>query len=298
LGGTPPNVTYTSTNNFEGVDSFQFTASDGSWTSSNSASVTVYVVAGPILMAVCDPFRVGPSVKLDWGLDPAVQQMQQQYDFINDYKIYRASVSGGPYTCIYSNTDVSQMGYMDTNIVAGQTNYYVATFEFQGNGTNYESPRSDEVVATGKNPDDLIAPDATWAVWDVTTSPRVWVGNLQAPFSSYGTNQYPGLYPLPNTYWPTMTTWSNNIVLVIPTNIVDLSQVKYSIAIDNDYWLYLNNLTNYIDMTNHENNATWASFRTLAPGLHQGTNNISVVIRDRGDMDYFSMVVTTNTCGQ
>ena len=303
LSNTPPNVIYTPNPNYEGVDSFQFTVSDGVWTSGNSAIVTNYVVAGTILMSGCNPFGTGPSVELNWVLDATVQQMEQQYHFISDYKIYRSSVSGGPYTCIYTNTDISRMSYSDTNVVAGQTNYYVATFEFKDNGRTYESPRSSEIAATGQNPD-LIAPDAIWDVTDVTTNhPPIHKGDLRAPFSNVYPNQYSNL-PLPNTYWPAASNgvdsiWSNHIVLVIPTNIVDLSQVKYSIAIDNDYWLYLNNSTNYIDMTNHDYYATWAAFKTLAPGvLHQGTNNIGVVIRDRGDVDYFSMVVTTNTCGQ
>jgi hypothetical protein len=78
---------------------------------------------------------------------------------------------------------------------------------------------------------------------------------------------------------------------------VVLSQVKYSIAIDNDYWLYLNNSTNYID-TFTNSLAFWPAFKTLAPGLHYGTNQITVIIRDEGVINYFSMVVTTNTCGQ
>jgi hypothetical protein len=303
LRGTPPNVSYTPNPNYEGLDSFQFNVGDGVWTSGNPATVTIYVVAGPVLMAGCNPFGTGTFVQLDWSLDNAVQQMEQQYNFISDYKIYRASVSGGPYMCIYTNTGISQMSYLDTNVVAGQTNYYVATFEFtdnNGSGKTYESPRSNKIVATGQYPNDLIAPDAIWNVWDISNTNRApnHLGDLRAPFSSQYPSQYPDLNPWPNTYWPEGTTWSNHIVLIIPTNIVDLSQVKYSIAIDNDYWLYLNNSTNYIDMTNHDNFAAWEPFKTLAPGLHQGTNNISVVIRDRGDITYFSMVVTTNTCGQ
>jgi hypothetical protein len=302
----PPKVFYTPNTNYEGVDSFQFTVSDGVWTTTNLATVTTYVVAGPILTAGCNLFAVGPFVQLDWNLDNAVQQMEQQYKFISDYKLYRGPVSGGPYTCIYSNSDLSQMSYMDTNAVVGQTNYYVATFGLQdsGSGNTYESPFSNEFVAAGQNPNDLLAPDAVWAVWDVSTNhPVVSLGDLQTPFSSEYPNQYQDLYPLPNTYWPTQTAggvpsiWSNSIALVIPTNVV-LSQVKYSIAIDNDYWLYLNNLNTYIDTTNHEGYAEWGTFKTLAPGLHYGTNNLTVVIRDRGDKDYFSMVVTTNTCGQ
>ncbi len=298
LSNTPPNVTYTPYANYEGLDSFQFTASDGVWTSAIPATVTIYVVAGPTLMADCDPFKVGPSIKLEWTLDSTVQQMEQQYNFIHDYKVYRSAVSGGNYTCIYTNTDLSQMSYLDTNVMAGQTNYYVVTFESVSSGRTYESPRSNEIVATGQNPNDLIAPDATWDVWDITTNhPHIWMGNLRAPFSNQYPNQYANLYPLPNTNWPSLTTWSNNIVLVVPTNSVVLSQVKYSIAIDNDYWLYLNNSTNYID-TFTNSLAFWPAFKTLAPGLHYGTNQITVIIRDEGVINYFSMVVTTNTCGQ
>ena len=307
LSGAPPNVTYTPYPNFEGVDSFRFTASDGVWTSTNSATVTNFVVAGPILTFGCDPFGTGPFVLLNWRLDNIVQQMEQQYNFISDYNIYRSPVSGGPYTNIYTSTDLSLTSYMDTNVVAGETNYYVATFEFydSASGITYESPFSNELVATGENPSDLIAADAIWDVYDVSTNhPVEHLGDLQAPFSCKYPDQYQDLNPWPNTYWPVETNnvpsiWSNNIALVIPTNVV-LSLVKYSIAIDNDYWLYLNNLnaTNYIDSTNHEYYASWAPFKTLAPGLHYGTNNLTVVIRDRGDIDYFSLVVTTNTCGQ
>ena len=45
--------------------------------------------------------------------------------------------------------------------------------------------------------------------------------------------------------------------------------------------------------------AYWMPFKTLAPGvLHQGTNNLCVIIQDVGDVTYFSMVVTTDTCGR
>jgi hypothetical protein len=133
------------------------------------------------------------------------------------------------------------------------------------------------------------------------------VVRLQEPFSNEYTNQYPGLYPLPNTYWPPGTNgiysvWSNHIALLIPTG-VNLSNVQYSIAIDNDYKLYLNNSNAPIDaLTNHEGFATWSSFKVfnnVAPNLlHWGTNDIGVVITDTAGIDYFSMVVTTNTCGQ
>jgi hypothetical protein len=299
LSGTPPNVSYKPTTNYEGMDSFQFNASDGVWTSGTPATVTLYVVAGPILFAECDPF--GTAVQLDWSLDTNVQQMVQQ-DGLNiiNFIIYRSAVSGGPYTPIYTNA-VSQMNYFDTNTVIGQTNYYVVTFQASESGITNESPRSNEIAATGgHNPNDLIPPNAVWNVVTNLSNPTNAV-RLQAPFSSQYTNQYANLYPLPNSYWPIGTTWSNHITLYIPTNSVDLSQVQYSIAIDNDYWLYLNNSANYIDMTNRDGVAVWLpfqSFANVAPGLlHYGTNDIGVVIRDRGLENYFSMVVTTNNCG-
>ncbi|MGH7950799.1 MAG: hypothetical protein ACREFE_02615, partial [Limisphaerales bacterium] len=163
----------------------------------------------------------------------------------------------------------------------------------------YESPKSNEAAAMGYYPDDLIPPDAVWDVVTNQDDPTNMV-KLQAPFSSEYPGQYSTLYPLPNTYWPIDTIWTNHITLYVPSNTV-LSQVQYSIAIDNDYWLYLNNSSNYIDMTMHELEATWSpfqSFPTNTPNpLHWGTNDIGVVIRDRGDINYFSMVVTTNTCG-
>jgi hypothetical protein len=32
--------------------------------------------------------------------------------------------------------------------------------------------------------------------------------------------------------------------------------------------------------------------------LHYGTNSLRVVITDEGDINYFSMIVSTNACGQ
>ena len=95
---------------------------------------------------------------------------------------------------------------------------------------------------------------------------------------------------------------SNYINMVIPTNSVPLSQVTYSIAIDNDYALYLNNSNAPIQTFKHENYAIWVpyqSFDDVAPGLlHYGTNSLRVVITDEGDINYFSMIVSTNACGQ
>lgn len=307
FSGIPPHLAYTPTNG-EGVDSFQIIVSDGFWTPSAPASVTIYVAAGPILMTGCNPFKTGPSVELDWGLDNTVQQMEQQYSFIGDYKIYRASVSGGPYTCIYTNADASQTSYSDTNVVAGQTNYYVVTFEYHdaATGITYESPFSNEMVATGQNSNDLIAPDAIWGVTDITvTNKPVHLGNLRAPFGlplTYATDHpaSPPLVPITDTNWVNCNVWSNQLTLNL-TNYTSqqLSSVVYSIAMDNDYKLYVN--SRLIDQTTgHYGYATWFDFKPLnvLANLVAGTNTIAVVISgDCDSVDYFSMVVTTNNCG-
>jgi hypothetical protein len=48
LSGAGASLVYTPAPGFEGLDSFQFTASDGVWTSA-PATFTIYVVAGPLL---------------------------------------------------------------------------------------------------------------------------------------------------------------------------------------------------------------------------------------------------------
>ncbi|HEX3856816.1 MAG TPA: Ig-like domain-containing protein [Verrucomicrobiae bacterium] len=304
LSGTPPNLTYTPTNG-EGVDSFQFTAGDGVFASPYPpATVNLYVVAGPILTnsVPCDPFA---AFELDWNLDTNVVQMQQEGLSISDFIIYRSTNPGGPYTAI-ATAGSTQMYYTDPTSAGGQTNYYVVNFESSGSGITYESPLSNPVKVAETYPNDLIPPNAFWNVVTNLANPTNVV-RLQEPFSNEYTNQYPGLYPLPNTYWPPGTNgiysvWSNHIALLIPTG-VNLSNVQYSIAIDNDYKLYLNNSNAPIDaLTNHEGFATWSSFKVfnnVAPNLlHWGTNDIGVVITDTAGIDYFSMVVTTNTCGQ
>lgn len=302
---TDPNYIYLPAGaNFSGTDTFNYIVADVGDDCGDAATstVTLQFVDGPVLFPDCNPFSI--VSQLDWALDANDQQENLN---LEDFIVYRSAVSGGPYTAIATNSP-GQMNYLDTNAPVGQTNYYIVTFESYdyATGITHESPVSNEIAVSGQNPNDLIPANAVWDVTDISdTNHPVHLGNLQAPFSSYGTNQYPNLDPLPNTYWPPTTnavdsTWTNHIALYIPTNAV-LSQVQYAIAIDNVYWLYVNGV--YIDTRNNNNMyAVWSSFKAfndVAPNLlHYGTNDIGVVIQDWGDVDYFSMVVATNICGQ
>ncbi len=296
LSGTPPHLTYTPTNG-ESMDSFQFTVHDGVWPGLYPGTVKIYAVAGPSLTAenaAC--YQFGSAVQLDWSLDAAVLQMQQEGLMISDFVIHRSTNSGGPYTPIYTTQNGGQMSYLDVNAVPNQTNYYVVTFETSQSGVTYASPGSNVAAVMGLDRGYFVPANA---VWDVVTNldDPTNVVKLQAPFSSEYPNQYFDRYPLPNSYWPAETIRSNHIAMFIATNSVDLSRVKYSIAIDNDYWLYVNNSTGYIGMTNNSE-AYWPGLQSFPTNaLHYGTNDIVVVIRDDAEPDYFSMVVTTNTCG-
>ncbi len=302
LTGSGTSRTYTPDLNYEGLDSFDFTASDGAW--SNTATINIAVTAGPILFQDCNPFST--AVSLVWLLDTNEQVMFPDPNTeIDDFIVYRSATSGGPYTAIATNLVAVQtnwMSYLDTNAVVGQTNYYVVTFHTKDSLSHLsvESPHSNEVKAAGEDFHPLIAADAFWTV-QTNLNATNNLTLLQAPFSSFGTNGYDGIAPLPHTVWPVGSNWLNRITLFIPSNSVPLSQVSYSIAIDNGYQVFLNNVTTAIDTTNRMGDAVWVpyrSFESVAPGvLHYGTNDLRVLITDDGVKNYFSMIVSTNVCG-
>jgi hypothetical protein len=187
------------------------------------------------------------------------------------------------------------LNYWDTNTVIGQPYYYAVTIESSQFGPTFITPFSDKVGGSGQNPDDFIQANSFWNVVTNLSNPGN-VAILQTPFSDQYPNQYPGFYyPYPNTLWPSDTTWSNYTTMVIPTN-TPLSKVQYSIAIDNYYSLTVNST---LVSTGQDNGlAVWSSFKTFPTNvLHYGTNSVDVEIKDIGAPDYFSMVVTTNTCG-
>ncbi len=130
LSGTGTNRTYTPHTNYEGLDTFIFTASDGVWTSTSPATVTIYVVAGPTnLTAQCA--SNGPGIVLNWGLDGKVQEMEADDALaIDGFEIYRRT-SPGVFTTndiIYTTPDASQTDYLDVLVVPGTTNYYKVDF--------------------------------------------------------------------------------------------------------------------------------------------------------------------------
>ncbi|MGA2854380.1 MAG: hypothetical protein ABSE90_09665, partial [Verrucomicrobiota bacterium] len=186
----------------------------------------------------------------------------------------------------------------------GQTNYYVVTFESQDyyTGATYESPLSNETNALGRNPDNLIPANAVWDVTMLNTNPPLHLGARRAPFGSPNyAEQFPSRPPLVtvNTNWSDCDTWSNRLMLNLAGYTSgQLSNVVYSIAIDNDYKLYVN--SRLIEQTHHDGGAAWSELKPLNSftNLVAGSNNIAVVISgDCDNFDYFSMIVTTNTCG-
>jgi hypothetical protein len=159
----------------------------------------------------------------------------------------------------------------------------------------------------------ILPPDAFWTATDISDpSTPIFLGNLQAPFGN--PCGYPSAYDDPavsqaNTIWPTGSTWSNHIVLNLSG---DLSQIEYSIAIDNDYQLYVNGTLVAGIPPGEESNphfmwsppwvehggpAEWTPFNSLS-NLQTGNNNIDIIIKDDGTADYFSMMITNGACSQ
>ena len=155
LTGTGTNLTYTPDLNYEGTDSFDFAVCDGIW--SNSASDTIFVVAGPANLTAQSNTN-GPGVLLSWGLDDEVQQMINEDGLsIYCYQVYRSTTPGGPYVNISTVAayDPFQAGFFwDMAVAPGDTNYYTVTFQYEdesvGPFIDYESPYSN--IAAGGLP--------------------------------------------------------------------------------------------------------------------------------------------------
>ena len=153
--GTGANRTYMPNLNYEGMDHFTFAASDGVW--NNSATVTIFVVAGPANLTTQSNTN-GPGVLLSWGLDDEVQQMINEDGLsVYCYQVYRSTTPGGPYVNISTVAvyDPFQAGsFLDTAVAPGDTNYYAVTFQYEDESgasfIDYESPYSN--IAAGGVP--------------------------------------------------------------------------------------------------------------------------------------------------
>jgi len=75
------------------------------------------------------------SVNLSWSADTSS---------VVGFYVYRGTQAGGPYTRVNSSLQTS-MTYLDTNVLSGQTYYYVTT---DVDSSGLESPYSNEALAT------------------------------------------------------------------------------------------------------------------------------------------------------
>jgi hypothetical protein len=260
-----------------------------------------------ILTTPCSPQQSGLGVELDWSVPDFLQQSLT----IIDFKIYRSTSPGGPYT-LRDTVGGATRTYWDTSVNSGTIYYYVVTYEYQLDGTTRESPYSNEILALATSSPTLVAANAWWDVTDVSNPnnpiPR---GYRQAPFGfplnydTFSTTQ-PLLIPI-NSEWHEDYTWSNHITLNLTGyTSAQLAQIKFSFAIDNSIIVYVKNNQydgkvfppndpNYW----HDGVAEWSPFEHFPPNvLIAGINEIGVVIGGDfgGNVDYFSMVISKADC--
>jgi uncharacterized repeat protein (TIGR03803 family) len=90
-----------------------------------------------------------------------------------------------------------------------------------------------------------------------------------------------------------VSIWSLDTTINVSAG--NVSNLVYSIAIDNMDALYVNG--NFVSWTNHDNAAQLSLYASL-PFLHEGTNDIKVVIAGDADTkDYFAMVIKSDAPG-
>jgi hypothetical protein len=338
LTGSGAHLTYMPSAPFEGTDSFQFTVSDGVWTSP-AATVTIYVVGAPYLSGQCNLF--GSSAALVWTEDSNTTAMVQGgLPGTTVFVIGRSPNPNGPFSLIATNPASAPWSYWDASVSPGQTNYYVVALEFTDGSSRltYQSAYSNTNRVTAR-PADLIAPNSPWYVTDweeltpanINTNQPVLTINtnlIQPVFTNWVTGPftdpagyaalvnglYPGVPPLPpsiinpNAAW----TWTNahTILAHCVLNLSgytsqQLANVVYSTAIDNGYLLFINR-TNVNQNPSEVYSSIWAYWGAQSagqqlfsplPNLVAGTNTVDVVFWGDGDAeDYFSLIVTTNTC--
>jgi aryl-phospho-beta-D-glucosidase BglC (GH1 family) len=118
---------------FIGIDTFRYRVYDNYAYSVNIAPVVIQVVLGPVPAA---PTGLTASAGDGWV------SLSWNSSLANGYNVYRATVSGGPYTQVANG--LASITYTDYGVVDGTTYYYVVT-AFNSYG---EGPDSAEVSAT------------------------------------------------------------------------------------------------------------------------------------------------------
>ena len=257
-------------------------------------------LVGPQLTTPCSPQETGVGVELDWSLN----SIDSQELSITDFKIYRSTFSGGPYSLI-DTVNTSTHLYWDANVTSGQVYYYVVTYEYSVSGTTRESPYSNELYVKAGSSPTLVAADATWDVTDVKDLQNSQhIGPRQAPFGepfNYSTI-HPAQPPLPNINYNwfegnTWHTWFNHITLSLSADQV--AHARFSFAVDNYITAYVNNHQLDYPISGHDygyGGAVWSPSQQL-PHLVAGNNEIGVVIGGDGlGGSYFSMIITTADC--
>jgi hypothetical protein len=334
LAGSGAHVTYTPGTNFEGTDSFQFTVRDGSWTSS-PGTVTIYVVGAPYLSSECYAF--GDTAYLVWTEDP-ITYATVKNGLLGSafFDVERSASPNGPFTSVATIPVDASWTYSD-GVPPGQTNFYTVALDYTDvsySGLTYLTAFSNTNRMASENSGDLIAPNSLWYVtdWDEQNPANV---NLNSPVLTIATNPLPvftnwvagpfgtrtdypahnpvpaGTPPLPpisidpGWAWTNAhTIWAHCVLNLTGYTSQQLSNVSYSVVIDNGYALYINK-TN-VNEAYIPNQAHWGSqdpsqsqLFTPLPKLVAGTNSVDVIFwGDSDNNDYFSFVVTTNTCGQ
>ncbi|HTS17673.1 MAG TPA: cellulase family glycosylhydrolase [Verrucomicrobiae bacterium] len=124
---------YTPNSGFVGSDTFRYRVYDGYQYSVNVVTVSIQVTPGPVPTAPTGVTASGGDgwVSVTWNSSVA-----------NGYNVYRATVSGGPYTNVASG--LVSISYTDSSVIDGTTYDYVVT-AYNAYG---ESSNSVEVSAT------------------------------------------------------------------------------------------------------------------------------------------------------
>jgi fibronectin type 3 domain-containing protein len=91
-------------------------------------------------IATAVPAPIQHTVTLSWAASVSPNIM--------GYKVYRGSVSGGPYTLV-SGSLVGTTAYADSSVSSGQTYYYVTTAV---DSSNVQSAYSNEAIAVVPTP--------------------------------------------------------------------------------------------------------------------------------------------------